>query len=658
MINDCINGDDETNCFHVSKGCARMFRCSSGQCVHLKHVCDGYFHCMDHSDETYCLDECNFVILCNDSNCVLQLVKDDLIPDCRDNSDEPMYELLLNRRIDKTYRCPEIGMIPCEMGHNRCFSLTLLCLLEFNIHNHLTPCRNGAHLKHCKHFPCTGSFKCPKSYYVPMRYICNNIIDCPNGEDESGCPSSKIQCPGLLRCKEGGCVHPLKICDGVVNCPQGEDEMCIIKCPPGCICKGLALFCYSVFQIDMLLTRPLHLYLKPEKQFPMLEFSSVEILADLVVLDMRNNFLSKIPKQVSTLSELKYLDISHNLIAHIPAESFIALRSCQTLVMKGNLISSISDYGFQGLHSLPHLNLEDQSLSEIGDFGFSGLQRLKCLDVRNNELQTLKSEWFIPLKELVHLYLNDNGFLIIDPLLFNLIPNIEMLHTSQSALCCLSTRELLCQVDAIETTPNCDRPITSKSLLVLTFVLIAGIIMGNILVIYVRLISKIKNVNSLTIVSLAVADTLQGVCVSVVITTHLLYQEAYGMMKWVWRNSFLCSAVGFLQPLSSCISVSSAIMIALDRYKVVVNPFSVVTESRGIKLRLCVTVLSWLVFSFISYLPLSPLIETSYILPSDICFIHISDNIGSIPNILYIYVYALYVVFIPFSYCIATAHLH
>ena len=173
FITDCANGDDENNCFHVITSCAHRFRCGNGQCVNLEYICDGLVHCVDHSDERTCLVSFNFGYLCADSSCVLRYLKDDLIPDCTDGSDEPMYQLLLNKEINNRYKCPEIGMIPCEKGHNRCFPITQFCILEYNINYEITPCRSGAHLKHCKHFPCTGSFKCPNSYCVPVRYICN-----------------------------------------------------------------------------------------------------------------------------------------------------------------------------------------------------------------------------------------------------------------------------------------------------------------------------------------------------------------------------------------------------------------------------------------------------------------------------------------------------
>ena len=128
LITDCTDGDDEVNCFYVINGCPQQFRCRSGQCVNLSHVCDGFFNCVDHYDESACLESCNFGYLCDDSSCVLPSVKDDLVPDCKDRSDEPMYHLMLTASIDNRYtcRCLATGMIPCEKGHNRCFTLTLV----------------------------------------------------------------------------------------------------------------------------------------------------------------------------------------------------------------------------------------------------------------------------------------------------------------------------------------------------------------------------------------------------------------------------------------------------------------------------------------------------------------------------------------------------
>ena len=652
LITDCTEGDDEDNCFHVMDGCKHQFRCRNGQCVTLESVCNGLFNCADQSDEKQCLLSCNFGFWCTDSTCVLESVKDDLVSDCKDKSDEPMYQLLLNKEIDNRNRCPQIGMIPCEKGHNRCFLLRQLCVLNYNIHDMITPCRNGAHLRNCRKYPCTGSFKCPDSYCIPMRYICNGRLDCPNGEDELACPKGLIQCPGLLRCKDGGCVHSSEICDGVVNCPHGDDERCVINCPPACICKGLVVFCTALSGNFSLHIRPLHLYIKLSMQSNQ-ELIISNSFSKLVVLDLSNNSLLTIPKGISKLAQLSYLDLSNNLVSQISPGFFVASSALSTLNISGNLIISISDLSFRGLSTLSYLNLSQQKLLKIEKNGFVDLSQLLTLDLSTNKLTEMKSHWFMPLKKLAHLYLTDNDIWQIDPLLFNLLPNIEVLHTSKSALCCLTNRPMVCVVDSVQVSPVCDRIISSTAVRPLAMLLCILIIIANFIVIFLRFPSSKRNSNSLTIFNLAITDALHGIYVGIIFSHDLLYSEAYGLAKLEWRNSFLCSAIGFLFTLCSAQSASSAILIALDRYKIIATPFSYVSQGRGRKGRIIIIIITWVFFSFVSSLPLIPftLSHAYQMQPSDTCVIQLYGNHS---KYLTIYVNQLYGIALPIVYLCLT----
>lgn len=39
------------------------------------------------------------------------------------------------------------------------------------------------------------TIKCPSSYCIPLRYRCNDVIDCPGGEDEHHCGKTKFWTP-------------------------------------------------------------------------------------------------------------------------------------------------------------------------------------------------------------------------------------------------------------------------------------------------------------------------------------------------------------------------------------------------------------------------------------------------------------------------------
>jgi len=47
---DCISGEDEAFC-NESLSCPGFFKCTDGNCIDFKHVCDGQVHCFGSSDD-------------------------------------------------------------------------------------------------------------------------------------------------------------------------------------------------------------------------------------------------------------------------------------------------------------------------------------------------------------------------------------------------------------------------------------------------------------------------------------------------------------------------------------------------------------------------------------------------------------------------------
>lgn len=65
----------------------------------------------------------------------------------------------------------------------------------------------------------TNHFKCPGSYCIPWRLVCDKKTDCLDRQDERYC--SDYRCPGMLKCKgEVFCVHPSEVCDNIRHCPH------------------------------------------------------------------------------------------------------------------------------------------------------------------------------------------------------------------------------------------------------------------------------------------------------------------------------------------------------------------------------------------------------------------------------------------------------
>ena len=105
-------------------------------------------------------------------------VRNDLIPDEKDSSDEEIYiNLLTSVRKEVDDVCDPVDQVPCLKGHPACYVIDKMCLYDHTQDGRLKYCRNGFHLLECEHFQCSGSFKCQHSYCVPTYKVCNGVQD-------------------------------------------------------------------------------------------------------------------------------------------------------------------------------------------------------------------------------------------------------------------------------------------------------------------------------------------------------------------------------------------------------------------------------------------------------------------------------------------------
>ena len=239
-ITDCPDSTDEVDCGHVCyfsdennatgrKDCFSScvsphctcsdlyFHCQLGGCIPWSRVCDGVTDCPNHEDEQVCelyyLDSSSLKyitqqsdtihieddtnplsegFLCRVGNTILLTLKNDLVPDCLDQSDEDEYHNFLKEWSKTTY---STNMSLCQGSEETtcvqnfpgvCYPRHRYCIHE--IHQFGTVgCRNGGHLSNCQYHTCPSQFKCPDAYCVPIHSICDGKQDCPNGEDEMNC---------------------------------------------------------------------------------------------------------------------------------------------------------------------------------------------------------------------------------------------------------------------------------------------------------------------------------------------------------------------------------------------------------------------------------------------------------------------------------------
>ena len=139
------------------------------------------------------------------------------------------------------------GMKECYPGHSRCYTTDQSC--KYSLHDtlkNLLYCRNGQHLQYCSNSPCEEMYKCPNSYCVPYRYVCDGRWDCWHGEDEINCVNRS--CINMFKCRHSAiCLHVADICNGLPDCYMEDDEaLCRVKdCLDACSCVSFAVKCVA-----------------------------------------------------------------------------------------------------------------------------------------------------------------------------------------------------------------------------------------------------------------------------------------------------------------------------------------------------------------------------------------------------------------------------
>ena len=410
-----------------------MFQCSTGGCIPYTHVCDNEINCSDSSDE-FCVAEAVmryymnnklvnkrfvstkdnlgcFGFVCSTGLCIDVQLVNDLIPDCVDAKDESHSLSIKYKGLH--FKCKDEQELPCAPGHSKCFEINVLCLYDRDPLGHILYCRDGAHLLKCKCINCVNAFKCPQSYCIPLRKVCDGIHDCYGREDEINCNNNI--CPGYLKCREFEfCIHPTEVCDGYPHCPYGDDEeLCdILGCPSGCTCLGRGVVCrdkrwtyipaFPFKDITYLSLGSNYTY------FPL--FGNLSSLLRLVILDLSRSVIIDIcpafQKQYTFYKKLQTLYLQHNNINYLYAICFTKLLSLILINLQGNPLFSIASDAFRDI-SLNFFILRDTQLSAVSGQWLRSVYDLKALDTRGVKLSHPSQTDVDILNELHTVYTDD-----------------------------------------------------------------------------------------------------------------------------------------------------------------------------------------------------------------------------------------------------------
>ena len=645
---DCDDGSDENDC--VFPECSDSeYQCRNKECIPSNKRCDFVQDCIDGTDETECdwNNECheeqnvpfgyntdlyieaglNTITIgkgvrCYSGKCIPVSRFRDLRADCDGLSAEDEFLTTAGKIAGYVHFvprhwqwsmsaqipfCQSSDSVRCLPSHTKCFKRHHTCIYDHNQLGDVASCRNLEHLKKCEDHECPGMVKCPNSYCVPHRKLCDGVWDCIGGFDEKNCKN--YTCPGLFRCKdEKRCLDQFEVCDGVVHCKMSKDDekYCHYDkhpCPRNCTCFGNSINCaisqYVKLPVISNQTRSLDISRSNLKITPKL-FSK---LWYLVRLNVSNCGISELESGCFThLYNLIELDLSKNSISHLVNGTFLYLGNIRHLHLHGNRIVQIAPGTFNGLSKLQYLDLSHQHLITLKGDTFDGLISLLTLDLSMNSLSQIEENSFRGLPVLHVLHINGNK---IRNIAKNSLSSgsLNNLSTDAYRFCCLSNATK-CSPEPDEFS-SCDDLLANKTLQIAIWILGAMALLGNLSVMIWRCVKKKStHHSSMLIINLSISDFLMGVYLVIISTLDQWYRGVYIMHEEEWRTSFLCRLAGMIATLSSEMSVFTMVVMTLDRVKAIIFPFRFPSISLTSKSSLIICTCGWVTCLVLSIAPM------------------------------------------------------
>ncbi|GAU87402.1 hypothetical protein RvY_00252-2 [Ramazzottius varieornatus] len=317
-------------------------------------------------------------------------------------------------------------------------------------------------------FPCTMSSKC-----LAQRYWCDEIKDCPEGDDEDvrycGEKTSGFGRHFLRRIadasKEDGCMapEPLMPPGTVIQDHVGQQGVkCFVKAfPKRCTCMVNRVRCdnLSLTQIFTFTNEtadpeaPIYSFVHNRIQF--IQEDTFRMLPNMRHLDFRQNSISGLNvRAFNGLSRLRRLHLDQNKLSRIDPRVFWPLKNLCFLWLGHNVIQNWEPHSFNNtklrwldlksnkislepgmfdqLRDLYYLELEKNVIRSLTKAKLAGLSSLLYLDLSDNVIERCDEDTFVSTPNLEELSLSNNSLMVLPEKLFAPLHNLQFLNMSHN----------------------------------------------------------------------------------------------------------------------------------------------------------------------------------------------------------------------------------
>ncbi|XP_043257630.1 relaxin receptor 1-like [Colletes gigas] len=476
-----------------------------------------------------------------------------------------------------------------------------------------------------------GTFLCHNTTIcLPQRSWCNQVIQCPYGDDEQTCydPNGVLDLFGKPRDSIKEAITKF-VCDAIDRCNY---EKCRATCygyseiPQNLSSQTTAITLYdsSIKRVprDAFARYPeIRILYLDGTDISEIEIGAFRHLKKLYWLILENNKISELLPghftdlhdletlkanknriTVADLSDLKgsvslsFIDLSENLLTSETLK-LPYLPALNEILLDENKFDAIPDTLFVGCPTLRLLSMQKNAIRTIEEETFRNLEHLEELNLAYNEITTVPLNVFQPLKNLTKLELGYNNLHNLPMAVLNPLRKLHSLDLEGISLDTLKKnafdvfRELedvyfkkfhYCATfapNAIRCRPSGDGVSSLSHLLDKTllraavWVISCVTCMGNVLVLWGRFTAKDENrVLTIIIKNLAVSDTLMGIYLFVIAMADMIFRDNYKRVASSWMSSWSCTILGVLAMTSLEVSVLILSFMSVERYMLIAAP--------------------------------------------------------------------------------------
>uniref|UniRef100_A0A7N4NSU2 Relaxin family peptide receptor 2 n=1 Tax=Sarcophilus harrisii TaxID=9305 RepID=A0A7N4NSU2_SARHA len=483
-------------------------------------------------------------------------------------------------------------------------------------------------------FPCGNLTKC-----LPRAFHCDGVIDCENGADEENCGDNSGWASIFDTVHENS------------NNMELSQECYLQQYPQSCTCKETELECVNVHlksvprissNVTLLSLKKNKIHILPDEAFIkyteikkiFLQYNCIKYISrktfyglyKLQMLYLSHNCITNLrPGVFKDLHELSWLILDDNPITRISQQLFIGLNSLFFLSMinnhlealpkemcnymphlnwmdlEGNRIKSLMNSTFLACDELTVFDLSNNLIVDLPHDVFKDLKRLQKLNLSYNPISNLDEDHFKSLKYLQSLDLEKIEIPNINPRMFQHMRNLSHIYFKNFRYCSYAPRVRIC-VPLTDGISSFEDLLANNILRIFVWVIAFITCFGNLFVIGMRSFIRAENkTHAMSIKILCCADCLMGVYLFFIGFFDIKYRGQYQKYALLWMESLQCRLMGFLAMLSTEVSVLLLTYLTLEKYVVIVFPFSNIRP--GKRQTLIILVCIWIVGFLIAIIP-------------------------------------------------------